>query len=118
MTSNYVSRGPKLNPTVERYDTDLTASLRILSFYQIHTDQVETRFDVLVNNDPNEGREGFLIGMKGDQLCAGLVSTSPGTCALMVPKGGIIDSFAIKAHPQDLIGVLRGLADELEKVYQ
>ncbi len=109
-----VVRGPAIGNPPDRLDTQLTASLRLLSHYRIQTDQFETRADVLINNKPEHGQ--FRIGMDGDQFSGSIVCLEHGD--FMIPEKGMTQTFGIKAHPQDLIDLLRGLADELDKAWK
>ena len=114
MNETIVQRGPAIDRPVERSDTQLTASFRVLLVYDIYADQHHTRMDVLINNDATHGK--YRIGMDGDQFCG--VITSLEESDLIVPNNGIVQGFGVKAHPQDIINLLRGLADALDKTWK
>lgn len=108
-----VYSGPAITDPVDRSDSDLTATLRVITSYRIQTDQMVMRLDVLINNQPVGA--GLRIGGGGDQHSTCMIVANGD---LLIPKNGIDKAISIKAHPEDLIRALRGLADKLEEKWK
>lgn len=102
-----VSIRPELN---DQFDV----GFRVLSSYQIQTDSVVTRFDVLINGEIVEPG-GRVTGEGIKQFNVSINSTEPGTSSLLLPKGGILGGFVIQTSDKELVAALRGLADAVER---
>lgn len=104
------NRGPAINCQPYRSDDDMDVSFRVVSTYDVATDSVITRFDVLLNAEHRAMRCSPAVAIKGDQFNGGFYSTPPGVADLVIPKAGIIDAYAIRASGKDLSISLRALA--------
>lgn len=108
-----VQRGPAAQiPDTNLRDDEFDISFRVVTMYQVGTDTLVTRFDVLMNAVPGQG--GSLL-RGGDQFNAAFQTTAPGTADLLTPGKGVEGAYSFKASAQDLSQVLRGLADKIDE---
>lgn len=106
-----VSIGPR--PIVPEFNNEFDVGFRVLSCYQVQTDSIITRFDVLIGGEIV--KEGDKIGGENiKQLNVTINSTEPGVSSLILPKGGILGGFVIQTSAKELVGALRALADAVE----
>ncbi len=108
-----MTNGPVMAYATEfSFDQEQNVSLRLLSFYDVTTDSIVTRFDVLMNNGPYNGRLNAL----GDQYAAKIYASKPKSDPnnLNIP-GGTIDSICLRTNKDELAKAFRALADALEK---
>lgn len=108
-------KGPAISiDKPDRRDTELTASLRIISIYDPQTDGILTRLDVLLNHTAAGKDIPFRHGMIGDQVNKAFRTTAPGVSDMLVPKSGIVGAYTFKASPEDLSRAFRDLADVID----
>lgn len=108
-----VSDGATMERPPHRYDDELKASVRIISTYDIGTDSILSRFDVLVNAEPMSPGT-WRTGMKGDQFNAAIFTKSLGASDFMIPDKGIEGVYTFKAAPSDLSAMFRAFADAID----
>lgn len=107
-----VSEGPvSIRPEL---NDQFNVGFRVLSSYQIQTDSVVTRFDVLIGGEIVEPG-GRITGEGIKQFNVTVNSTEPGTSSLLLPKGGILGGLVIQTSAKELVAALRGLADVVER---
>lgn len=85
-------------------------SLRIVQVYDVGSDQIMTRFDVLMNHDD---KPDVKID-RGDQFNAAFWSSASPVSNLRIPQG-IVGGFAFKAARQDLTEIFEGLAKAIRE---
>lgn len=97
-------------------ETKLDTSFRLLVGYQVHTDQLIARIDVLTNNEPGQRSEGMPINFNSNvkQFNIELLTTNLDKSNLIVPNA-IEAGVSIQVNGKDLVMKLRALADKLEQ---
>ncbi len=112
-----ISKGPvaAMMPSYDEAHAPRDCALRILTDYQIQTDEYVTRFDVAVGlPHPAVGaRIGNVAGV--EQWNGALFSSDNGGGALVIPKHLKERTLSLQVNGRHLVDVLRGLADSLEQ---
>lgn len=87
-----------------RFD-ELDASLRMLTHYDVATDSMLTRLDVLLGLEKNPL----------NQYPFAFMSSQPGNTPLHIPdRRGVVGAYDVRASSEDLVTALRSLADAIE----
>ena len=117
-----VSIGAACSSAPYRQDNEFRASFRVMSFYDIGTDTIQTRIDVVIDGKIDGKTDEFHL-VHGDRAGVLLQSSSPVVPGereardgeLQIPRGfPAFEGFSVKAEPGDLSAALRGLADAID----
>lgn len=107
------TRGPQMSfippSIVGNYDT----TFRMLAAYNVTTDSVYTRFDVLINGETSD--RGFTC--TGEQFNYAF-DGAPNGKQLKVPNGGILQGMVVHAEGRELAKALRAMADAIDATYK
>lgn len=93
-----------------RTNLPLDTAMRILFFYDVGSDTIACRFDILTDMGPDSSK----VPREGKQANFMVTSTGPKAGGLLLPKG-IIDGIGFNANGGELAEGLRGLADRIER---
>lgn len=87
------------------------ASLRLLTSYDVGTDELITRLDVLMKVEMR-GKSGFPL--RGKQVNAAFFTGSAGESDLILPSRGIVHGVVVRVNAKELAKDLRTLAELIE----
>lgn len=107
-----IVEGPGIS--IPEHNEQFDVGFRVISDYQITTDSIVTRIDVLVGGAIIRPGDKIYRGEKVQQFNATINSTAPGVSSLIAPAR-VLGCLSVQTSAKELASALRGLADKLEE---